>query len=67
MSHESSVARDSKRISEIQSLSSASHITAAQLRELPQPIADSLELTVSGTFIGYQGFMSKSLVNPLGY
>ena len=67
MSHQTSVARDGKRISEIQSLSSASRITTAQLRELPRPIADSLELTVSGSFIGYQGFMSKSLVNPIGY
>ncbi len=67
MSHQTSVARDGKRISEIQSLSSASRITTAQLRELPRPIADSLELTVSGSFIGYQGFMSTTLVNPLGY
>ena len=67
MSHQTSVARDGKRISEIQSLSSASRITTAQLRELPRPIADSLELTVSGSFIGYQGFMSTSIVNPLGY
>lgn len=67
MSHQTSVARDGKRISEIQSLSSASRITTAQLRELPRPIADSLELTVSGAFIGYQWFMSKSLVNPIGY
>ncbi len=67
MSHQTSVARDGKRISEIQSLSSASRITTAQLRELPRPIADSLELTVSGSFIGYQGFMSTALVNPLGY
>ena len=34
---------------------------------LPTPIADSIALTVSGTFIGYQGFMSLALVNPLGY
>ena len=67
MSHQTSVARDGKRISEIQSLSSASRITTAQLRELPRPIADSLELTVSGSFIGYQGFMSTTLVNPIGY
>ena len=67
MSHQTSVARDGKSISEIQSLSSASRITTAQLRELPRPIADSLELTVSGSFIGYQGFMSTALVNPLGY
>ena len=42
-------------------------ITSAQLRLLPTPIADSVSLTVSGTFIGYQGFMSLALVNPLGY
>jgi len=67
MSHQSSVARDGKRISDIQTLSQSAKITSAQLRLLPTPIADSVSLTVSGTFIGYQGFMSTALVNPLGY
>ena len=67
MSHQSSVARDGKRISDIQTLSQSAKITSAQLRLLPTPIADSVSLTVSGTFIGYQGFMSLALVNPLGY
>ena len=67
MSHQSSVARDGKRISDIKTLSESARITSAQLRLLPTPIADSVSLTVSGTFIGYQGFMSLALVNPLGY
>jgi prepilin-type N-terminal cleavage/methylation domain-containing protein len=67
MSHQSSVARDGKRISDIKTLSESARITSAQLRKLPTPIADSIALTVSGTFIGYQGFMSLALVNPLGY
>ncbi|MFO0764418.1 MAG: leucine-rich repeat domain-containing protein [Candidatus Gracilibacteria bacterium] len=67
MSHQSSVARDGKRISDIKTLSESARITSAQLRKLPTPIADSVSLTVSGTFIGYQGFMSTSIVNPLGY
>jgi prepilin-type N-terminal cleavage/methylation domain-containing protein len=67
MSHQSSVARDGKRISDIKTLSESARITSAQLRKLPTPIADSVSLTVSGTFIGYQGFMSLALVNPLGY
>ena len=67
MSHQSSVARDGKRISDIQTLSQSAKLTSAQLRLLPTPIADSVSLTVSGTFIGYQGFMSTSIVNPLGY
>ena len=61
------MARDGKRISDIQTLSQSAKITSAQLRLLPTPIADSVSLTVSGTFIGYQGFMSLALVNPLGY
>ena len=67
MSHQSSVARDGKRISDIKTLSESARITSAQLRLLPTPIADSIALSVSGTFIGYQGFMSPALVNPLGY
>ncbi|MCB9804114.1 hypothetical protein H6769_00430 [Candidatus Peribacteria bacterium] len=67
MSHQSSVARDGKRISDIKTLSESARITSAQLRLLPTPIADSIALSVSGTFIGYQGFMSTALVNPLGY
>ena len=67
MSHQSSVARDGKRISDIKTLAESARITSAQLRKLPTPIADSIALTVSGTFIGYQGFMSTSIVNPLGY
>ena len=67
MSHQSSVARDGKRISDIKTLSESARITSAQLRKLPTPIADSISLTVSGSFIGYQGFMSLALVNPLGY
>ena len=67
MSHQSSVARDGKRISDIKTLSESARITSAQLRKLPTPIADSVSLSVSGTFIGYQGFMSLALVNPLGY
>ncbi|MFO0763724.1 MAG: leucine-rich repeat protein [Candidatus Gracilibacteria bacterium] len=67
MSHQSSVARDGKRISDIKTLSESARITSAQLRKLPTPIADSVSLSVSGTFIGYQGFMSTSIVNPLGY
>ena len=67
MSHESSVARDGKRISDIKTLSESARITSAQLRKLPTPIADSVSLSVSGSFIGYQGFMSLALVNPLGY
>jgi hypothetical protein len=67
MSHQSSVARDGKRISDIKTLSESARITSAQLRLLPTPIADSVSLTVSGSFIGYQGFMSLALVNPLGY
>mgnify|MGYP000750585595 CR=1 FL=1 len=54
-------------ISDIKTLSESARITSAQLRLLPTPIADSVSLTVSGTFIGYQGFMSLALVNPLGY
>ena len=61
------MARDGKRISDIKTLSESARITSAQLRLLPTPIADSVSLTVSGTFIGYQGFMSTSIVNPLGY
>ncbi|MFO0764035.1 MAG: prepilin-type N-terminal cleavage/methylation domain-containing protein [Candidatus Gracilibacteria bacterium] len=67
MSHESSVARDGKRISDIKTLSESARITSAQLRLLPTPIADSVSLSVSGSFIGYQGFMNTTLVNPLGY
>ena len=67
MSHQSSVARDGKRISDIKTLSESARITSAQLRKLPTPIADSVSLSVSGSFIGYQGFMSLALVNPLGY
>ena len=67
MSHQSSVARDGKRISDIKTLSESARITSAQLRKLPTPIADSISLTVSGSFIGYHGFMSLALVNPLGY
>jgi prepilin-type N-terminal cleavage/methylation domain-containing protein len=48
MSHQSSVARDGKRITEIGNLSTSSRLTATQLKRLPIPVSDALALFVDG-------------------
>lgn len=68
MSNQASTARDGKRISEIRDLANSSRLKSAQLKKLPIPSSDGVTLYVdetgtggTGSFIGYQGFMSSAI------
>lgn len=74
MSNQASAARDGKRISEIRDLANSSRLKSAQLKKLPIPSSDGVTLYVdetgsggTGSFIGYQGFMSSAIAQSFGY
>lgn len=58
MMHDANVsARDSNRLTSIKNIYDASQLQAAQERLLPLP-DQAISLSVSGTSIGWQGYMS---------
>lgn len=59
-------ARDSNRLASIKNIYDASQLQAVQQRMLPLP-DQAITLTVSGTDIGWQGYMSGYVAQAYGY
>lgn len=59
-------ARDSNRLASIKNIYDASQLQAVQQRILPLP-DQAITLTVSGSNIGWQGYMSGYIAQAYGY